>query len=89
MRSKAPGRSRPTSLTSCTTRLPTVGCALAWASAADLVPKLWEETPAEFGKRLADCAKAVNDTCDVDGLCRDFSKRLCELKKNKGDRLSY
>ena len=56
---------------------------------AALVPKLWEETPAEFGTRLADCAKAVNDTCGVDGLCRDFPKRLCELKKHKGDRLSY
>ena len=56
---------------------------------AALVPRLWEETPAEFGTRLADCVKAVNGTCGVDGLCRDFPKRLCELNKHKGDRLSY
>ena len=56
---------------------------------AALVPELWAETPAEFARRLADCAKDLNATCDVDGLCRGFPKRLCELKKAKGGRLRY
>ena len=55
--------------------------------AAALVPKLWEETPADFAKRLAQCVRDVHDTCDVDALCRAFPERLRELKKRNGDRL--
>ena len=54
-------------------------------SSAARVPKLWEETPAQFAKRLAD----VNETCDAGGLCRSFPKRLADLQKAKGDRPSH
>ena len=59
-------------------------------SSAALVPKLWEETPAQFAKRLSGCVMDVNNgRCDIRGLCRSFPRRLAELKKAKGDRLSY
>ena len=54
---------------------------------AALVPKLWKETPAEFAKRLGECVKDLNATCNVDALCRRFQDSLRELKKAQGDRL--
>ena len=59
-------------------------------SSAARLPKLWEETPAQFARRLAECVADVNNgSCDVDALCRSFPKRLVELKKAKGDRLNH
>lgn len=58
-------------------------------SSAARVPKLWEETPTQFAKRLADCVADVNETCDASDLCRSFPKRLADLQKAKGDRLSH
>ncbi len=57
---------------------------------AALVPKLWEETPKHFAKRLQECVADVNNgSCDVRALCRSFPKRLVELKKGHGDRLNH
>ena len=58
-------------------------------SSAARVPKLWEETPAKFAKRLAECVADVNETCGASELCRSFPKRLADLQKAKGDRLSH
>ncbi len=56
------------------------------ASAAR-VTKPWGETDQAFAKRVAACVKDINQTLDVKALCRDFPKRLRELKGRKGDRL--
>jgi hypothetical protein len=47
----------------------------------------WEETPAEFGSRLRTICQDINDTLDVEGLCRAFPKRLDALVDAEGDRI--
>ena len=62
-----------------------------WDASSPLVPKLWEETPADVGKRLAACAREVNKE-HAEGmadLCKQFPQRLRELKDKKSDRLKY
>ena len=66
----------------------------AWLSlrldrSAEHLQKPWEETPAEFARRLGDCVKDINRTCDVDSLCRSFPKRLRDLQQRGGDRLPH
>ena len=56
---------------------------------AALLKKPWLETPGELAKRTATCVKDINQTCDVDGLCRGFPARLEDLKERKGDRLGH
>ena len=47
----------------------------------------WEETPKQLAKRFRAAVRDVNATCDVEGLCSSFPKRLAALVNAKGDRL--
>jgi len=49
----------------------------------------WTETVEEFGVRLRDICQDINDTLDVEGLCRQLPRRAQELRDREGDRLSY
>ena len=48
----------------------------------------WSETVDEYRGRLKLCAAHANANHDVDGLCRGLLKRVEELHRRKGDRLS-
>ena len=64
--------------------------AVAWLRrrlALTLPAKPWLETREEFGSRLKQCAQHVNDTYDVESLCRDFPQRIDELIEREGNRL--
>ena len=47
----------------------------------------WHESVADFGVRLKAICQDINDTLEVDDLCRAFPKRLHKLKDREGDRL--
>ena len=47
----------------------------------------WAETRQEYTSRLKACCDEINADLDVEGLCRDFPKRICQLVKNEGGRL--
>ena len=47
----------------------------------------WEETREAFTARIRGIVQEVNASCDVEGLCRGFTKRLEELVEHKGGRL--
>ena len=49
----------------------------------------WTETVVEFSTRLKQIVQEINTTHDVDGLCRQFPRRLQELEDREGDRLKY
>ena len=48
----------------------------------------WQETPAQFGKRMRDICQIVNDRYNVESLCRSLPKRLQALVDAEGDRIS-
>ena len=50
-------------------------------------PRPWEETREAFKARMRGIAQEVNASCDVEGLCRGFVKRLEEVVELKGGRL--
>ena len=50
-------------------------------------PKAWEETREAFTARMRGIVQEVNASCDVEGLCYGFLKRLGELVERKGARL--
>ena len=45
----------------------------------------WKEEREGFYTRLREQCAKVNDECEVGQLCRDFPKRLADLKAKKGD----
>ena len=49
----------------------------------------WLETREEYSTRLKRCCEKVNAECDVEGLCRQYPKRLKLLKDKEGGRLKY
>ena len=49
----------------------------------------WKETLEEFGARLRGVCQDINDSCDVEGLCRALPKRLQELVDKDGDRIKH
>ena len=49
--------------------------------------KKWLETREEYSTRLKRCCDKVNAECDVEGLCRQYPKRLKLLKDKEGGRL--
>ena len=51
--------------------------------------KPWEETPEEFATRLKGVVQEINDTLNVDGLCRAFKQRVQKLVDRDGDRISH
>ena len=48
----------------------------------------WKETVAEFGARLRKICQDINDSCDVEGLCRGLPRRVEALVEAHGDRIS-
>ena len=66
--------------------------AVAWLRtrlATSTPTKCWEETREQYGLRLKRCCEEVNKDCDVEGLCKQFPKRVKLLKEKEGDRLKY
>ncbi len=49
----------------------------------------WEETMAQFGSRLKGIVQDINDSLDVDGLCRALPKRVQGVIDAEGDRLKH
>ena len=49
----------------------------------------WQETPEEFGSRLAAVVRQVNADCAVGDLCRGWRQRLHKLVAAEGDRLRH
>ena len=47
----------------------------------------WQETREEYGRRLKRCCEEVNKTCDVEGLCQGYPKRMKLLQQKQGGRL--
>ena len=66
--------------------------AVSWIrrrEALNRMPKPWEETPEQFGSRLKGIVQEINDTLNVEGLCRAFPQRLQKLVDRDGDRISH
>ena len=51
--------------------------------------KPWEETPEQFATRLKAVVQEINDTLNVEGLCRAFKQRVQKLLDRDGDRISH
>ena len=49
----------------------------------------WAETVEEFGRRLKTIFQDINDTLDVEGLCRALPHRLQGVVDAEGDRLHH
>ena len=65
--------------------------AVSWIrrrEAQNRMPRPWEETPEQFATRLKGIVQEINDTLNVDGLCRAFPQRLQKLVDRDGDRIS-
>ena len=66
--------------------------AVAWVRyrlAATTPKENWRETREEYSTRLKRCCERVNQECDVEGLCRQYPKRLKLLHDKEGCRLKY
>mgnify|MGYP005758561431 CR=1 FL=1 len=48
----------------------------------------WLETETEFAARLKQIAAAINSKYKVDRLCRALPRRIAELLKRRGERIS-
>ena len=68
------------------------GGSVSWIrrrEAMNRMTKPWEETPEEFATRLKGVVQEINDTLNVDGLCRAFKQRVQKLVDRDGDRISH
>ena len=66
--------------------------AVSWIrrrEALNRMSKPWEETPEQFASRLKGIAQDINETLNVEGLCRAFPQRLRKLVDRDGDRISH
>ena len=57
---------------------------LTWS----LPRKPWEETVEEYGSRLKEVVRMVNENYDVEDLCRALPSRVQKLVESKGDKLN-
>ena len=48
----------------------------------------WKETREEYAVRLKACCAKINQSYDVDGLCRAFPRRIQALIDSQGDRIN-
>ncbi len=65
---------------------------LSWLShrldkSAARLAKPWVETPDAVAKRVQECFRDLNRTCNTKQLCLDLPKRLSDLTARGGDRL--
>ena len=66
--------------------------AVSWIrrrEALNRMPNPWEETPEQFATRLKGIVKEINETLNVEGLCRAFKQRVQKLVVRDGDRISH
>ena len=49
----------------------------------------WEETVEEFTTRMKGLVRQMNDSLNVDGLCRSFKQRVQKVVERDGDRISH
>ena len=66
--------------------------AVAWIRYREKKTRLarpWEETVEQFTSRMKGIVQEINDTLDVEGLCRAFPKRLQKLVDAGGDRIGH
>ena len=49
--------------------------------------KPWEETEEQFGARLREIARNINNSCNVEGLCWEFPERINKLVEMEGERI--
>ena len=66
--------------------------AVSWIrrrEALNRMTKPWEETPEQFAARMKSVAQEINDTLNVEGLCRAFKQRVQKLVDRGGDRISH
>ena len=47
----------------------------------------WAESLEDYRSRLKTCAAYINETYNVEGLCRDLLTRLHDLEEAEGDRI--
>ena len=48
----------------------------------------WLESVTSYTSRMKGIAQDINSRLNVDGLCRDFPKRVAKVKEAEGDRIS-
>ena len=66
--------------------------AVSWIrrrEAMNRLTKPWEETPDQFATRLKSIVQEINETLNVDGLCRAFKQRVEKLVERDGDRITH
>ena len=66
--------------------------AVSWIRRREALNRMtrpWEETTEQFASRLKSIVQDINDTLNVDGLCRAFPQRIQKLVDRKGDRISH
>ena len=51
--------------------------------------KPWEETVEEFTTRMKGIVRQINESLDVDGLCRSFKQRVQKVVERGGDRIRH
>ena len=61
---------------------------IRYREARNRMTKPWEETEEQFGDRLRGIAQEINNTLDVDGLCRAFPARIAKLIERGGGRIN-
>jgi hypothetical protein len=54
-----------------------------------LPTRCWQETPEAYAQRLKRCCDEVNESYDVEGLCRDLGSRIEALYTSGGNRLKH
>ena len=66
--------------------------AVAWIRQREAVTqqrKPWKETVGDYQSRLRSICEYINDNYDVEGLCRDFPKRVLGVVEAEGGRVSW
>ena len=64
--------------------------AVAWCRyrlARCVPPRAWQETSAEYARRLKAVVADINRSLDVEGLCKELPSRVAQLIEAEGGRL--
>ena len=62
---------------------------IRWRETLNRTTRPWEETAEHLAGRLKEAVQDINDTLDVEGLCRAFPRRLQKLVETRGERLPH
>ena len=66
--------------------------AVSWIrrrEALNRMGKPWEESPEHFATHLKSVVEEINQTLNVEGLCRTFKQRVQKLVDREGDRITH